>query len=279
MCFARRMLNHFRYCGAVLVAVLQFCSSVSGYAEAENRKPVLFAFENGLGFGTAEEEAKTLRAMGYSGVSQVNVTAENLAKLISVYETHGLRVLSVYLDGSEKPVDPNLVRPLKDRAAMIELTIHRITPSTVDAVRKTCEMAAEMKIRVALYPHLGFGVATMPQAMELIGKVNHPNLGVMFNLCHFLKSENPDDLEKVIAASGDRLFSVSTAGADTLGKDWPELIRPLGEGNFPQQRLLKVLEENHYEGPITLQCFNVPGDKLTNLRASMAAWKEIIAKP
>ncbi len=264
---------------AVTVAALQFCSVVSGYAEGENRKPALFAFENGLGFGTAEEVAPALRSLGYSGVSQAKETGDDLANLIPVYEKHGLRVLSVYLDGSEKPVDPDLVRPLANRRAMIELTIHRMTPTTVDAVRKTCEMAAEMDIRVALYPHFGNGIATMPQAMDLIGKVNHPNLGVMFNLCHFLRSENPDGLEKVIAAAGDRLFSVSTAGADTHGKDWPQLIKPLGEGDFPQQRLLKVLEENHYSGPIALQCYNVPGDKHANLRASMEAWKKLTAKP
>ena len=78
---------------------------------------------------------------------------------------------------------------------------------------ETAEMAATLKIKVALYPHHGFAVATMPQALDLIAKVNHPNLGVMFNLCHYLKNENAADLETILEKSRPHLFSVSTCGA------------------------------------------------------------------
>ena len=58
----------------------------------------------------------------------------------------------------------------------------------------TAEMAAELNIRVALYPHLLFAIAKMPHSLFLIKKVDHPNLGVIFNLFHFLKFENAADL-------------------------------------------------------------------------------------
>jgi len=134
-------------------------------------------------------------------------------------------------------------------------------------------MAASLNIKVALYPHFGFGIATMPQAMDLIGKVNHPNLGVMFNLCHFLKSENAEDLEKALKQAGPRLFGVSTAGADIDGKGWGALIQTLDQGSFPQKRLLKALDAADFHGPITLQCYALPGGKRTNLEKSMSAWK------
>lgn len=253
--------------------------SISWAIAGDAVKRPFYAFQNGLGFGSSGEEAEFLKDRGYAGVSQVKQTGDALAKLVSTYEKSGLRVLSVYLDASERPVAPALVKALADQGAMIELTVRKLTPTTVDAVRKTCEMAAEMKIRVALYPHFGFGVATMPQAMELISKVDHPNLGVMLNLCHFLRSEKLEDLEGVIKSAGDRLFAVSTAGADADGKEWDSLIQTLDRGTFPQRRLLSALDQAGFKGPLTLQCYNVKGDKKENLTKSMAAWTELSANP
>ena len=160
---------------------------------------------------------------------------------------------------------------------MIELTIQKMTPKTVEAVRQTVEMAADMKIRVALYPHHGFAIAKMPQAMELINKVDHPNLGVMFNLCHFLKGESAEDLEAVLEKAGSRLFAVSTSGANLGGQGWDELIQRLDQGDFPQDRLFRKLEQLGFPGPVALQCYGVRGDKRMNLERSIAAWRKIIA--
>jgi hypothetical protein len=261
-----------------LLVVFSVLMPLAAGAAGEPERP-LYAFENGLGFGSPGEEAQFLKDGGYAGVSQVKQTGEALGELVSTYEKAGLRVLSVYLDASERPVDPALVKALADRGAMIELTVRKFTPTTVESVGKTCEMAAEMNIRVVLYPHFGFGIATIPQAMELISKVDHPNLGVMLNLCHYLKSENPDDLESSIELVGDRLFAVSVSGADVDGKDWNSLIQTLDSGTFPQRRLLTALGKASFEGPVALQCYNVKGDKRENLKKSMAAWTKLTADP
>ena len=204
--------------------------------------------------------------------------ANQLAEQIAAYDKVDLKVLSVYLNVNDKPIAADAVKPLENRGAIIELTVQKMTPKTVEAVRATAAMAAKMKIRVALYPHHGFAIATMPQAMEMIAKVDHPNLGVMFNLCHFLKNENVDDLEMRIEKAGSRLFAVSTAGADLGGKGWNDLIKPLDQGTFPQKRLLRALRKIGYEGPVGLQCYAVPGDKRTNLKKSIAAWKRVLAE-
>jgi sugar phosphate isomerase/epimerase len=116
----------------------------------------------------------------------------------------------------------------------------------------------------------------MPQAIELVEKVNHPNLGIMFNLCHFLKSEKLEDLETILTKAAPHLFSVSINGADGDGKDWDSLIQTLDKGNFPQLRLLGALKKLHYQGPVCLQCFAVKGDKKTNLKQSIEAWETIL---
>ncbi|MCA9247271.1 MAG: sugar phosphate isomerase/epimerase [Planctomycetales bacterium] len=240
--------------------------------------PPLFAFENGVAFGSFDNEAKTLKQLGYDGISQVHAGGSQLAERVAAYDRAGLRVLSVYLDVSDQPLAAELVAPLANRGALIELTIRKRTPATVDAVRQTAAMAARHKIRVALYPHHGFAVATMPQAMDLIREVDHPNLGVMLNLCHFLKGEPADDLESALEQAGSRLFAVSTCGASLGGRSWNELIQPLDSGNFPQQRLFRKLRELQFTGPVSLQCYAVPGDKRTNLERSMTAWREILEK-
>ena len=254
--------------------------SVSSHLHAEDAatfRPAFFAFQNGASFGSPESEAKVLKELGYAGVSQVFITGDKLAEKIAAYDRVGVKVLSTYLNVDDKPITADAVRPLADRDALIELTVRKMTPDTVAAVRQTAEMAAKLNIRVALYPHHGFAVATMPQAMDLIAKVDHPNLGVMFNLCHFLKNENVNDLEKVLQTAGPKLFAVSTSGADVNGDNWNALIQTLDAGDFSQQRLFRALQEMTFTGPVGLQCYGVRGDKRTNLEKSMAAWRKVLA--
>ncbi len=240
--------------------------------------PQFFAFRNGVSFGSLENEAKTLKQLGYDGISQVKQGGAHLAQRIAVYDKAGLKVLSIYLNVDDKPIDEAVVKPMANRGAMIELTVRKMTPTTVAAVRQTAEMAGKLNIKVALYPHHGFAVAKMPQAMDLIKKVDHPNLGVMFNLCHFLKGEKAEDMEKVLKAAGSRLFAVSTCGADIDGNNWGELIQTLDQGDFPQERLFRALKKLGFKGPVGLQCYAVKGDKRTNLQKSMTAWKKVLKK-
>lgn len=235
--------------------------------------PPLYAFENGLGFGADEEEAAFLKTAGYAGVSQVHGGGEALVRKVAAYEKAGLKVLSVYRDIAGKGLDAADLRPLANKGALIELTVQKITDTTPARIREICLVAEGLGMRVALYPHHGFGIATMPQAVEMVTKVDYPELGIMFNLCHFLRGENPADLETTITAAGESLFAVSVSGADTEGKDWPALIRPLGAGDFPMERLLTALSKSGFSGPIALQCFGIKGDKKENLKTSIAAWK------
>ncbi len=260
----------------IFLALLCLCTVGAAEAKGGAFAPKFYAFQNGVSFGSEAENAATLKSLGFDGVSQVNHGGDKLKEQMETYGKSGLEVLSIYLNVTDKPIDFKVVEPLANRKAMIELTVGPITPQLVEAVRQTAEMAAKLNIQVALYPHVGNGVETMPQAMDLIAKVNHPNLGVMFNLCHFLKREKHEELENVIEKAGDRLFAVSTNGADENGKDWNRLIMPLDQGGFSQLRLLKVLRRVGFKGPVGLQCYAVKGDKQTNLKNSIAAWRKAL---
>lgn len=263
-----------KFCRLMLLGLAIICPGMAG----EKFQPEFYAFYNGMPAGTHEETAAFLKETGFTGVSQIygRDGGDKLTERVSVYEKVEVKVLSIYVPATKEPIQEEMVKGLADRGGMIELTVKEVNEEVVESIRQTASMAEKLKIKVVLYPHAALAVETMPQAMDLIAKVDHPNLGVMFNLCHFLKSEKAGDLEKVLDAAGDRLFAVSTCGADTDGKGWEQLIQTLDKGSFPQRRLFDKLKAMGFAGPVGLQCYAIKGDKKANLKASMAAWKELM---
>lgn len=254
--------------------VLVLCVTANA---AETFKPEFYAFHNGIPEMSYEDEAKMLKELGYDGISQVHGAGDQLAQRVAAYKSHGLKVLSVYLGATETPISAGLVEALAN-GGMIELTVNSINPKVIESIRQTAEMASQLNIRVALYPHYGNAVATMPQAIDLVEKVGHANLGIMFNLCHFLKSEKASDLECILEKSAPYLLAVSTCGADLEGTTWGALIQTLDKGNFPQKRLFSTLKKLNFKGPVGLQCYAIKGDKRSNLKESFHAWEKILCE-
>ena len=92
---------------------------------------------------------------------------------------------------------------------------------------------------------------------------------------------NAGRMDEIVKACAPHLFHVSINGADRSG-GWPELIRPLDEGKFDVPGFLKSLGEAGYDGPVGLQCYQVPGAPEEHLKRSIIKWKEmhsLIAEP
>ena len=53
------------------------------------------------------------------------------------------------------------------------------------------------------------------------------------------------------------------------------LIQPLGDGTYDNGKVLKVLDEIGYTGPIGLQCYSIKGDDRANLKKSIIAWRKL----
>ena len=235
--------------------------------------PPLFVFQNGVDFGTFEQEAKVLAELGYEGLGSVK--PPGLAERIKAYDTAGLRIFSIYVALSDERLDA-CIELLRGTEAVVELTVRKPkNQETVDEIRRVCDLAADAGLRVALYPHANFTVEYIADAQYFIEAVGSPSLGLMFNLCHFLKGEHAEDLEATLQEVGPHLFAASTCGADREGTDWSQLIRPLDEGTFDQARLLRALKDCGFSGAIGLQCYAVKGDKRENLRRSRAAWTRL----
>ncbi len=265
------LLVRFIFCFVVPVL---FGTLIASAAEPDSFSPRLFVFQNGVDFGSYQEEAAILKELGYDGIGSVK--PDRLGERIAACEAVGLNVFSVYISLGD-PRIAKVISQLKNHQATIELTVRKtIDKDVIKEIQGIADSAARANLQIAIYPHAGFTIATIDPALELVKKVNRQNVGVMFNLCHFLKSENESDLEATLTRMGEKLFAVSTCGADSDGSEWKDLIQPLDKGTFQQTRLLGTLKKLNFQGVIGIQCYAVQGDKQANLQRSIKAWKQIM---
>jgi sugar phosphate isomerase/epimerase len=257
-------------------------SAVPGF-----RNP-FFAFDNGVGRGlyTPTHQAGLLRALGYDGISYNETT--DLANRLSAIANEGLRVFALYVHGfMDRPERyerglPAAIEKLRGCDTVIWLTVREARNQTDEdaakLVREVADLASVAGLRVAIYPHAGFYVATAEHALAVMKLAGRTNVGVTLNLCHELMAGNGDRLSKIVELCADRLFMVSINGADP-GKTTQATIKVLGEGTFDVKGLLKTLARANYSGPVGLQCYNVPGEPKDNLARSMKAWRAYTQSP
>lgn len=246
-----------------------------------------FAFDNGLGRGTTTPDAQVglLKQLGYDGISY-NGT-RNLPARLAACDKHGLKLFAIYVGATLKPGGPvyenglrEAIEQLKGRDTVIWLTLRGSVrdndAQAVTAVRQVADWARGSKLRVALYPHTGFHVARLADAVRVADKVNRDNVGVTFNLCHYLKTDGDQGIDGALRKALPRLFLVSINGADrgdTRKMGWNRLIQTLDRGSFDVKSVLTTLRRLGYAGPVGLQCYAVRGDPHRNLTGSMRAWR------
>lgn len=248
-----------------------------------NFSPKFFVFENGARLGSTTEQIKELKQLGFDSLGSAK--PHNLTERIKLHNDSGLKISSIYIGGKIgteiNPTIPESIRNLKGQETIIELFVQRGGKNTdaqaVDFVRNIADLAKDSGLMVVLYPHAGFYIDTVGDAVRIAKAVDRDNVGVMFNLCHFLKVEPESDLRTTLESTGDLLWRVSICGADIDGKDWGTLIQTLDEGTFDQLSLLRILKESGYSGEVGLQCYAIRGDAKENLARSIKAWRRYLA--
>ena len=233
-----------------------------------------------------DQRVALLKKLGYDGMEYNGFNG--LKEIVDALDRHGLRLFTIYtpvnLDEGQAKYDPKLKESLeiiKDRDVVLELHVHstkykKSDPAgngrAVAILREMADLAAPKDVRLAIYPHYGFWGETVEDSIRVAEKVNRPNVGSIFNLCHWLRVGGKD-YESVLAKAKPTLFAVSVNGAETSGTDWKALIQPLGRGGFDTYSLLKVVKKAGYDGPIGLQTYGVPGAPQMHLGQSMKAWR------
>jgi sugar phosphate isomerase/epimerase len=248
-----------------------------------------YAMDNGVqdrAHRTPESQVKMLKELGYAGIGW---RAPDIPQKLKALDEHGLKMFSVYAgvgidsDPAKVPDDiRNIIGELKGRDAMLWLFVtsrkHRPSSDSGDAaavelIGRIGDLAARAGLRVALYPHAGFWVERVEDAVRVAKKVGRANVGVTFNLCHWLKVDDEKTMLARLDLAVPHLFLVSINGADPGRKDWKGLIQPLDRGTFDTYKLLVALRDRGYSGPIALQSYGIGGDARDNLARAMETWR------
>ena len=263
--------------------------------EASAARPAFFAFcmdTYDSQKRSLEQQAALLEELGYDGAG--HLWLDNLEERIKTLDAHGLRLFQVYLQvniaaDANSSYDPRLKESLpllRGRKTMLALLMSGAAPSdpalderAMALVQEIADMANEAGVRVALYPHSGNWLEHVEDGLRIVQKAKRPNVGVMFNLCHWLKVDDEKNLKPLLTSAMPHLFAVSIHGADraeAIHAGTGNWIQPLGNGSFDVGALLDTLRELGYQGPVGLQCYGIPGDARDHLTKSMTDWRRLM---
>lgn len=262
---------------------------------AQSFNPPLFCFEDAFLLTknyTFEEQVKLLKSLGYDGIELEGL--DNYEEKLRILDKYNLKVFMVYIQidlDKDQPYDTRLhdfIRRAKGRGITLWLHIHseKYGPSDpagdalcVPILQNLADFAGKFNVNLALYPHSRFWLEKVGDSVRLTQKADRDNLGAVFNLCHFLKTDTRDSLELKLVRSIPHLSAVSINGADdgnTSDMEWTRLIQPLGEGSFDVLNILRLLKINDYKGPVGLQCYDIKGDPAVFLKTSITSWKKYL---
>jgi sugar phosphate isomerase/epimerase len=242
---------------------------------------------------TFEQQAVMLKELGYEGVG--HIWLDGVSERLRSLDAKGLKLFQISVKVSLAPGDEpydrrfgEVVALVKGRGVQFCVLMDGMKPSdpsgdprAVAIVRDMADQARLGGAQLVLYPHSGQWLETIEDAVRLARKVGRPNVGVMFNLCHFLRVSPDRDYRSRLQLALPLLWAVSINGADERDDKpgWDRYIQPLGSGSFDMAAFLGTLRELGYRGPIGLQCYGIPGDAREHLARSMAAWRRLNGMP
>ena len=262
---------------------------------SQSFNPSLFCFEDAFLLSknyTFEDQVKLLKNLGYNGIELEGL--DNYEEKLTILDKYNLKVFMVYIQidlEKGEPYDTRLydfIKRVNGKGVTLWLHIHseKYSPSDpagdalcVPILKKLADFARTNNVNLALYPHSRFWLEKVGDSVRLTQKADRDNLGAVFNLCHFLKTDTKDSLEIKLVKSIPYLSAVSINGADdgnTRDMEWTRLIQPLGEGSFDVLNILRLLQINNYKGPIGLQCYDIKGDPAVFLKASVDTWERYL---
>ena len=276
----------------LLLAVL-LIGSVDGFARKKKLDNLFYCFNNAMRLPNAptnlEDQANLAKRLGYGGISGSG--EESYPAFRQALDKVGLAIPEIYISIKIDPGVPaynpllkDLIKDSNKRDLLLTLHLHsdQFMKNKEEGdlkfaavLTELADYAAKYKVKLSVYPHFSFYCEDVDHALKLVKMVNRPNLGVVVNLCHYLKVKGSAGIEQQLLKALPHLFMFSLCGADTGDTktyDWDRLIKPLGEGTYDPYPLVKLLKDNGYKGRIGLQCYNIKMDAEANLTKSMATW-------
>lgn len=249
-------------------------------------------FYNSLGVYPWNVRCELLRELGYNETYLTLWSEEawdDLPKIAHAFTDFGLHVSGVYwtldLDdrggANHRFLEAMATIPSGTR---IELAIVGEGAFSADDARlkswlePMLEAAQENDLQIALYPHLEFWLDRLETALEVARKYLQPRLGVIFCAYHWfsLPGQNPHNLPALLKDAAPLLRAVNLCGS-SCKKESPRqcTIETLDTGELDNFSIAGLLREIDYQGPVGFQGYGLGGDVYANLRASLAAWRDM----
>ena len=259
--------------------------------------PEFFVFETGFARAESKDPAYLAELVKRSGFDGVELMGLNrVDAFMPELERRGLKLFTLYLKidlDADPPYDPALkptLRKWRGRIPHLWLHVHsrRFKKSDpagdtrcVEILRELAGFTEPLGVGLGIYQHTGFWVETFSDGVRVARKVDRANVGAVFNLCHYLRTTGPGRLEQELGEAFPWVMLVSINGADdgeTTGMGWAELIQPLGEGDFDVRRVLRVLKDRGYRGPIGLQGYGIRSRPELFFPASVEAYRRYLSE-
>jgi sugar phosphate isomerase/epimerase len=236
-----------------------------------------------------EEQNEMLHDLGFDGVA--HLWLDGLSERAASAKKTGLKVFQIYFQvdlAAEPPFDSQLSEKLsavKGQGTQLALLINGATPSDASLddkvtaiVQKILDIAEPLGVSVVLYPHVNSWNEKVSDCLRIARRFPGKKVGVMFNLCHWAAVDKSENLESVLRSALPYLSAITINGTDTpeeIQAKTGNWLQPLDAGSFDQAKLLKILDDLGYHGPVGLQCFGIPGDARIHLERSMKKWKSL----
>jgi hypothetical protein len=237
-----------------------------------------------------EAQARLLKKLGYDGalyLGQLGGMKDDFRAL----DAEGLEMFAAAVTPYDILVDPGATIPanlkeaipqLKGRKTLllIQFQSKALPRSSSEGDARAAELGRELAdfargygVRVVIYPHQKIWCERVDHAVRIAKQCGRENLGVCFNLSHWLWTDPHGDLELRVREAMPHLFMVTINGTAPEGT-----LETLDRGSYDVGKFLKPFAAAGYRGPIGLQCVSIKGDPRDNLTRSMAAWRRISAR-
>jgi sugar phosphate isomerase/epimerase len=260
-------------------------------------EPPFFAM-NTIARGGPDVVPQLLKEFGYNGLGGA-AGDDRMAKAL---EAEGLRFFNGYHTMSfvaEQPAVDDKLRKMLDgmqhHDTALWLAIQKVhhgdkifeKSSTaaddiaITKLREIADYAEPRGVKIALYPHSGFWLERVDDALRIADKLDRNSVGMTFNLCHWLKVEGSErDVTPVLKLALPRLMFVTINGADTgdtKPMGWDRLIQPLDAGSYDVAKFVSNTRAIGYHGPFGFQGFGIQAEPREVLQRTMKKWREILA--
>ncbi|MFD1139506.1 sugar phosphate isomerase/epimerase family protein [Larkinella insperata] len=250
-------------------------------------------------YKTFDQQVALVKGLGYDGL-EIN-QLDSFEGMKAALDKHRFTGSYFYIQlDLDAPLDPRIepdIRALKGTKTVVAPYIvssqkrFKVPSAQADSLvmrqlRQMADWARQANVPIAIYPHLGFYVERTDHALRLAQAINQPNVGVTFNLCHWLATTpkaDRSDWKQQLTALRPYLKMMTLSGANDVDASalnngpngvWNQYILPLGTGSFDTYELVRfAVQDLDFRGPIGVQCYAMKGDKPTNLRNAMAVWR------